>query len=530
MTGQYARTGTLIRLELRLDRVRLPVWVGACGFGLVASAAGFDRLYPAGFQREVLAHSVTANPGLRALTGPIFNASSTGGLVAWRLTGMITVALALLNLLLVVRHTRAEEESGRAELVGAASVGRLAQLTSALLVTLGTDAAFAALVTLGLINRHQPVAGSAALGLTIAATAWVFAGVAAVAAQVAQTARGASGAAGLALGLAFLLRAAGDVSGGQLSWLSPIGWAQQTRPYAHERWWVPVLSTAVGTALVAAAFVLVHRRDLGAGLVHRDTGAAAASASLAGPVGLSWRLHRGVLVGWSAGFAAIGLALGTVAKDVGDLVNDSPQLAQVLRRLGGGVNIVDTYLNSVFALMALVLAGYGIQAVLRIRTEEVSLRAESVLAGEVSRWRFGLSHAIFAAVGPVAIMLVAGLSVGLVYGLRIHDVAGQVPRLLIAGLAQVPAVWVLAGLALALVGLMPRASAASWAALGGCLVIGEIGAILQLPHWMINLSPFTHSPQPPAHPIAPGPVIFLTAIALVFGAAGLVGLRRRDIG
>jgi putative exporter of polyketide antibiotics len=41
--------------------------------------------------------------------------------------------------------------------------------------------------------------------------------------------------------LAYLARAAGDAGQGDLwwlSWASPIGWAQQIRPFAGERWWI----------------------------------------------------------------------------------------------------------------------------------------------------------------------------------------------------------------------------------------------------------------------------------------------------
>ena len=79
-----------------------------------------------------------------------------------------------------------------------------------------------------------------------------FAAVAAVAAQVTQGAGAARGLGIAVLGGAYLLRAVGDAGGRRstspLSWLSPIGWAQQLRPYADERWWVLPLSRLVVVA------------------------------------------------------------------------------------------------------------------------------------------------------------------------------------------------------------------------------------------------------------------------------------------
>jgi ABC-2 type transport system permease protein len=101
--------------------------------------------------------------------------------------------------------------------------------------------------------------------------------------------------------------------------------------------------------------------------------------------------------------------------------------------------------------------------------------------------------------------------------------------MLAGGAVQVPAVWVLAALTTALFGLVPRASAARWGALAICLLFGLIGAALQLSHWIIDVSPFTHLPKVPGSAVRAAPLVLLLAIAAVLLAAGLAGTRRRDI-
>jgi ABC-2 type transport system permease protein len=530
MMSNFAGTRALLRLALRRDRLALPFWLGGTLTALLATASAFAKLYPSALERAGLAASLSINPGLKALTGPLFNPFSTGGLTAWRLTGNIAVVLGLMNILLTVRHTRGEEESGRAELVGAASVGRYALLTSALVLMAAADVLFGVLVTLGLVAQQQSVAGSAALGFSLALTAFVFAAIAAVTAQLTETTRSASGLAGLVLGLSYLLRAAGDVGNGVLSWLSPIGWAQQLRPFADERWWVFVLFLGVGAAGIAGAFALIQRRDLGAGLLATRPGRTAAGPRLAGPIGLAWRLHRGILIGWFVAYVVLGAAIGGVAKDVGSLLDSSPQLADAFRRLGGGVDIVDSYIAATLGIMGLVVSGYVIQALLRIRVEETSLRAEQVLGAAVSRWRFGLSHTLMAAAGSVVILAGGGLGFGLVHGARTHDIASALPKLLGSALAQVPAAWALGGLTLALIGLLPRGLGLAWAALGVCVFIAEVGQLLKLPRWVLDLSPFAHTPQVPAVAATAAPLIGLIVVGFALGVLGLVGLRRRDIG
>jgi ABC-2 type transport system permease protein len=528
-----AGTRPLAALALRIDRIRLVVWIVVVAGVVTSTAAAFADLYPTVSSRQLFATSLATNPGLRALTGPPFDLTTIGGLTAWRTGGFGAVLVAIMSLLGVVRHTRAEEEAGRLELVGSAVVGRRAPLTACLLVVFVADLALALVLAAGLVVDGQPLAGSLALGLAFAGAGWMFGALAAVTAQVTESARAASGMAMGGLGLAYLLRAAGDAAGDGgptwLSWLSPIGWTQHVRPFADERWWVFALILGVVAALVTTAYALVARRDLGAGLLAPRLGPAEAAPSLRSPLALAWRLQRASLAGWSAGCAIVGGAVGAIAESVGSLLDDNPQLQDILQRLGGAGSIVDTYLASVMRIVGLVAAAYAVQATLRLRAEETSLRAEPVLATAVSRTRWALSHVAFAAVGPAVLLACAGLAAGLAHGIGTGDVGGQVPRVLAGALVQVPAAWVLAGLALACFGLAPRFAVASWGALIAFLLIEELGEILRLDRWVLDLSPFTHVPKLPGADLAVGPLLALTAIAAALGAAGLAGVRRRDI-
>jgi ABC-2 type transport system permease protein len=154
-----------------------------------------------------------------------------------------------------------------------------------------------------------------------------------------------------------------------------------------------------------------------------------------------------------------------------------------------------------------------------------------VLATGTGRISWGLSHMFIAVGGTVLILAATGLGAGLGYALRSAGGGDEVARLVGAGLAQIPAALVVAGVAAALFGLAPRASVAGgWAALGIAVMMLLLGATLQLPHWVLDISPFTHLPKLPGGTVSAAPLAWLSAIALALAAAGLAGLRRRDIG
>ncbi|MDG4764111.1 ABC transporter permease [Solwaraspora sp. WMMD406] len=527
-----AGTAHLVRLILRRDRLVLPLWILWLAAMPANFAAAFPGLYPTAADRMAFARTSNDNAALVALYGPIHSAD-VGGLVAWRIS-IATMIVALISLLTVVRHTRVEEEAGRRELLGAAPVGRHAALAAALVVTWAANLLLAVGVAAGLAAQGLPVAGSVALGVQFAAAGSLFAAVGAIAAQLTTGAGAARGIAATALGAAAVIRVAGDLSGhiggplGWLSWVSPLGWVLRLRPYAEESWWVLGLVAAATAGLVVGAVALAARRDLGAGVLATGSGPAVGGARLGGPVALAWRLHRGQLAGWTTGFAVAGLVLGGVAGGVGDMFTDNPSLREVFARLGGSAGLVDLFLAAMLGLFGMGATGYAIAAVLRLRAEETGLRVEPVLATAVSRSRWAVSHLLFAGLGPAVVLTAAGLAMGLTHGLG----GGQgrdVWRVLAGALVQLPAVWLLAAVAVALVGLAPRLAGVAWAALAAAALVSLFGAILRLPQPLRDLSPFSHLPSLPGGSASPVPLIWLSVVAAALGAVGMVGLRRRDL-
>ncbi|MPZ89666.1 MAG: ABC transporter permease [Nitriliruptorales bacterium] len=527
-----AGTGTLIRFILRRDRIRIPVWIGAITAYVLLTAAALPDLYLTAAQRQSRA-ALMGNPAARALAGPGHGLEdyTFGAMMTQEMLGFTAVLVALMSLLLIVRHTRAEEAEGRAELVRASVVGRHATATAALVVVGAANLVLGALVAAGLGSlgiESIPWSGSLLFGASLAAVGLVFTGVAAVTAQVTEHSRGASGLAGVVLGSTYSLRAAGDMGDGTLSWLSPIGWAQATRAYVDDRWWPLGLTLALTAVLIAVAFAVSARRDLGAGLVPPRPGPPAASAVLGSPFGLAFRLQRASLLGWSIAMFLFALGYGTLVGEVERFITDNPQMLEFFAQ-AEGPSLIHAFLATIVSFWAMVASVYAILAALRLRSEENAGRAEPVLSTAVSRARWAASHLAIALVGSVILLLVSGLGLGLTSASSTGD-ASLLPQMVGAALAYAPVLWLIIGAAAALFGLVPRAAALSWTVVVYALTVGMLGGLLGFPDWTYQLSPFDHVPMLPGEGLRLPPLVVLTAIAAVLITVGLAGFRRRDVG
>lgn len=528
MSGDLIGTVGLVRLALRRDRWVLPAWVGFFAAMVAFSASATVGLYPDEASRVAAANTINGTAALVSLYGPIFDPTSLGALSMTKMTAVYAALMSILMVALVVRHTRAEEEAGTLELVGAGVVGRGAPLAAALLVVGAASCVLGLLSAAGLVAAGLPIGGSLAFGSGWAATGLCFAAVAAVAAQATTGGRAANGLGFMVVALAYVARAIGDLAAagpGWLSWLSPIGWNEQIRAFAGDRWSVLVLPLVATALLVPVAFALRHRRDLGYGLLHDRPGPAV--GRLNSPIALAWRLQRPLLLAWTAGCAVLAVMMGSIAHNVAGLLN-SPGMAKIIQQLGGEQGLTDAFLAAELGLVGTIIAAYGISAVTRLRTEESAGHAEAVLAAATARTGWATGHWLLVVAGVAWLQLVAGVATGLGHGLAVGD-SSQILRITVASLARVPAAWVIVGLVVAIWGLWPQATAIGWGAYAAFLVVGEFGQLWGVPRWVMDISPFTHSP------VLPGPganlagMVWLTMIAGAFLAIGTAAFRHRDL-
>jgi ABC-2 type transport system permease protein len=526
-------------VAIRRDRVQLPVWLIGLSALVTLMAFAMGNLFASEQELRAATRTFAAAPVFRAFG--LASGASIGAFVMLRGFTTLAVLTALMSALIVVRHTRQNEETGRADLIGSGVVGRHASLAAGLGVALAANGVLAALVTAGLTVAGLGTSGALAAGLALGGVGLAFAGVAAVAAQVSESGRGATGMTAGAIGAAFAVAAVANLLGTVrpsgvevesewLTWLSPIGWGQQVRPFGGNHLWILGLFATWFVAFAVIAVYLERRRDVGRGMIPERRGPARAPAGLLSPIGLAWRLQRGTLLGWAVGAAAFGAVFGGITREVEELLTNVEQGADLFMQLGGTSDLIAAYWTGLFGIIGAVSAVYAVQALLRLRSEETDGPLELLLATAVSRLRWMLAQVTVAAVGIAAILVVTGVSAGIAAAVTIGDL-GQMTAPLQAAVVQVPATFVVGGIVIASFGIVPRlATPVAWAGFLVALVAGPLlGTLLDLPSWALNASPFTHLPAAPAAAIEPLPLVVLGAIALGLAGAGAATFSRRNL-
>lgn len=529
MIEGLAGTWTLLRLALRRDRVLLSVGTGALVLSCFSSVRATLDLYPDQASRVDAARGLNDNPALVAFYGPIADVHAPGGVATFKMLLLGGVFVAMLCGVLVRRHTRVEEESGRAELLAATAIGRHALLAAALAEAALAAVVIATLTAAGNVAAGLDVAGSVAFGLAWAGIGLSATGVTALACQLSASSRTAGGIAAAVLGAAYALRAVGDLTAGWLPWLSPFGWASGIQAYGANRWWVFALPLLGFVVTTTGTMALARRRDLGAGLVADRPGPARGRPALRTAAGLALRLHEPGALGWAAALAGLGAVMGGIAPGVGDLVG-SQATRDLLARVGGSGALVDTFLAVELSFVALAVTGFGISAVGRAAGEENDGRTEAVLATGTSRGALLGAVALVALAGPVVLMLAFGLGASVTFGLQQGGIPDALGTLVPAALAPLPAVWVVAALGLLLFGLRARWAVLGWALLGLFLLLGQVGELLGLPAWVVRLSPYGHVPRLPSESFTVLPEAALTGIAALVAVLALWCYRARDVG
>lgn len=522
-------TRALLKVALRQDAPNIAPWVVLISVLSASSVLIYAWIFPDAADRAALATAMHANPALFLIFGPARDLATSDGFNAWRAGQLGALFAGLMTILIVVRNSRADEDSGRAELLASGVLARQSRLAVALAMATLASVALGVVCFVLTVACGGGLVATLVLSATFTASGLMFAGVAAIAAQLGSEARTASSLAIATLAVFFVARGYIDTSGWDewMTWLTPLGWLEEARPATGNNPWPLLVALAFAVILVAVAFALQGRRDFGQGLLAGRPGPA--EAGLAGNVwGLAVKLNRGALISWSIGLALLGLVLGNLASSVGEVLAGNPAMAAILA--AGAVTVSDltfAFLITILQLIAIIAAVMGVQMIQRVHAEEIDLRVEPLLAGSLHRSTYLASNVVVALAGSGVAMLLAGTGLGIVASAA--DPSVSVGQVISQALVTIPGVWVLVALAVAAVGAAPAKRLVGWLGIVATFGLTILGPTFRLPDWALSISPLRHVPNIAA--ASPGWTGFIVLIGIIVAllAVGFVGFRRRDV-
>jgi ABC-2 type transport system permease protein len=542
-------TGTASLKRLRWPRSRLAHFVARRGlkasigwallFGgfTLINAVGYETAYGTAAAREQLAASLGSNVGLQMLLGDPFRIDLVTGFTEWRALGSIGLIGSIWALLYATRTFRGEETAGRWELFLAgqttarrAAFNALLGMGRNLLIMFVIISVLVAGVTRSL-QPDFPLAGSLSYSLIIIAIMTVFMAVGAFASQLFSTRGQAAALSAMVFGVCFLLRGIADSSNiGWLLNLTPFGWLEKIRPLTDNNliWFLPVLGLVI--LLVLATVYVAGCRDMGSSLVtDRDT-AKPHLGLLNSPVAMAFRLTRATTFGWLTGIAFVGMLLGSFAKSAGQTLAASQTAEQIFTRLTSSAEIFGalTFLGMALFMCMMLIMLYVAGAVSTVRNDEAEGFLDNLLVRPISRssWLWGRIALIVG--GVVAAGLLAGAGAWL--GAALQDSGVGYGDLFVASInAMAPALFVL-GLGMTAFGYAPRfAATAAYGVVAWSFILQMIGSILNLNHWLLDLSILHHVALAPTVDPNWASAGLLAGLGLAGCIIGVLRFRQRDL-
>lgn len=529
-TQAFKKTRQLFHFSLKKERIKLVIWIFAIVISVAVVLISLLEVNSSVAEREAMAVAMQ-NPAMEALFGRVIGIDNytIGAMYSHQTTLLMFCLIAILSILLVARNTRAEEEDGILEIFRSLPVGKLAHMTSAiwLLVLVNISIVIGTFLTILPFNDESLTLEGALLTGAIYGTIGLFFGVVTiVTAQLSNSSRGTMMGSFAILGVSYVLRIIGDAESEVLSWISPLGLLYGTEPFVKNNWWPVFIVLGISILFIFIAFILQSRRDLGAGILPDKAGRNEATRTLKTQVGFNWRLIRTTFLIWLIALTTLAISYGSVIGDL-DIVVEGNELMEQMITLDAGGSIVQQFTAMLMGLLAILVTIPSVQFFLKLKGEEKKNRSEMMVTGTRSRISIILTfYKMSCILGSVLHIGQVGAFIG---AATVTDVELNTREIWQSGLAYLPAIWIMIGIATLLYGWLPKLTGITWIYLFFALVVLYFAGLLEIPESMMTLSPFYHIPEIPMNDWSWLNFISLFALGKLLAVLGFIGYKVRDI-
>lgn len=525
--GWPSATGVvrMTRLNLRTGWVGLLLAALASGALVGAVMRSVTDLYGTAEERTTYAATLGQSPATAAFNGRPYDLDRVGGIAVYEVGFFGLLLLPAIAMVLAIRHSRQQEDIGRADLVTSMRVGRLAPLLAAMTVTAAMVLVGAAIVVPIALQAGFETTGTLRYAAMLALYTMLTSGIAFVAGEVCQSARSAYALGFGVLFLIYLVRAVIDGRKWDLGWTTPMGWLAESRPFSDDPPLWPAVAMVGATCLLLASAVVVRtRRDLGGGLISPRTGPAV--GHVRGPVAIAWRVTGGTALAWMTGAVAWGFAVGLLAQEMRQLLDSNPTLSRALLGEAETPDSVMTYIAAV--LIALMGAAVAVQGMTRMAAEESSGRIGLLLSTSLRRTRLCVAVVAVICLQVIVTLAAGGMSFGIAAAVTGMD-ASVLGDGLGATLGYLPAAVLIGAVTFLLLGVSPRLAGLGWIVLVWATLVALLADTLQLPGWVRDISPLELTGDLPMTDLDPAKWLAMLGAGLLLGLVAAARISRRDL-
>ncbi|MCL1884915.1 MAG: ABC transporter permease [Defluviitaleaceae bacterium] len=559
MRENFGNSLLLTRFTLRREKFIALAWILILGLVVIGVVPVLEQVFYDGGATEI--GETLDLPAMIFMVGPNFARyhETFGALYTTFMMLFTALTVGIMNIFLVTRYTRADEERGRYEVLRSLPIGRLSNLNAALITAIIVNILLAIVIGLGMFalgDDSMCFHGSMLWGVALGTTGLVFAAIAALFSQLSSNSRGAVGYSFAVLAFFYMLRAPGDMNPDLeiVSLISPLGLVLRTEAYIGNNWWPIVIMLLTAAAISAVAFKFNSMRDIDQGIIPAKPGRAHGSFLMKSPCGLSFKLLRGSLIAWAIGMFMLGASYGSILGGLDEFIASSEMYQQLI--LGptvgteffeglspeeatdmmhevvraAGFSIPQLFVSMITNIMGIFVTVPVIIFALRVKSEEKENRADAILATSASRNKYLGGYVVFAFISAIVIQVSQAVGMYAAAAGAMDDISDlPLSFLLEASLVYVPALWVMVGLTVFLIGIAPKATGLVWAYFGIAFLIMFFGRMGVFPDWVGYITPFEFVPQLPADEINFVTMAVLTLIAVALTAAGFFFYNKRDI-
>lgn len=530
----------LLGQRARRDWLQILLWVVGTAALAAAAVVGVHSSFPTDTDRHNLLLTVFANPVILLFRG-LPSGVDEAAFALFLIFPFLAMNAAFMSSFLAVRHTRADEETGRSELLAVAGAGRVTPLLATFIHGVGANLLLALAVAAVYLGLGFDAAGSWISGLGAGAVGLAFVGIGLIAGQLMPTPRAANSVGVWVLLLSYLVAGIGNAAGtpdlstmsmrsSWLVWLSPFGWGEQSRPFADNTIWPLLIAAGFGVLLTVVSVLVQSSRDLGNSLVPERQGRASARHWLRSPLALVWRLNRGAVFGWVVGGVLTGALSTSLASVLNQAVDQNPQIAEILQRMSAQANLEQATVVIFFTMMGVLAAAAAVQVMTKARQEEAHGRVELVLTSTTSRVRWLAGWLVVSFIAATATIAGAVLGAALGVAKQADPDWSLMGDVAVVAAGQLVAASVFGVLALLVFVLVPRLTVAlGWVLVFVGMTLGLFGPLFQFPQWLIDLAPISAVATVSGDAVDLKSTVWFAVFVVVAGMLSLALMRRREL-